>query len=340
MVLDLVITAQNRVLEHALDMNGLHAYFRGSRDHLRSGQKQGIHRYFSRSEQVVTESASGIPKKKETEETETDVIMTEISDTDSEVQCMQPLKLRRTLQHQDSRPLDKEGKYAELLLGTTFSLPRVEYDSAQAPSDPAEALAMHCFMQGEVTWDQIARLLDLLPAQDKIRWRQEEGQLFEYPKSFMTGAWARGPQHGITRNARAFPLVSRLLSHIIQSVDPEFHFSSCTLSRNVCAKPHRDSHNAKGSWNLVIPCSRFEGGEIWVQQDNGAFLLQQGGHPGHMWPATTPTRFNPSSWHATSPWTGVRIVLIGFHVKHVGKLLDDDRKLLISLGFRPDPALD
>ncbi|CAE7335092.1 unnamed protein product [Symbiodinium sp. KB8] len=42
----------------------------------------------------------------------------------------------------------------------------------------------------------------------------------------------------------------------------DFQFSSCTLARNVCSKPHRDSYNAEGSWNLVVPCSTFQGGEV------------------------------------------------------------------------------
>ena len=113
---------------------------------------------------------------------------------------------------------------------------------------------------------------------------------------------------GYTRNMKQFPWVSRLLAHVLGVVDSSFRFSSCTLSRNVCSAPHRDSFNAQGSYNLVVPCSKFQGGEIWVQNPEGGTYLSPQGVPGTMWDASTPTRFDPRAQHATVQWGGAETV--------------------------------
>ena len=42
---------------------------------------------------------------------------------------------------------------------------------------------------------------------------------------------------------------------------------------------------------------------------------------------------NPHCWHATTPWTGDRVLAIGYCLKATHKLRDDDRGLMKSLGF-------
>ena len=156
----------------------------------------------------------------------------------------------------------------------------------------------------------------------------------------MTGAWARGPHCGLTRTTATFPVVSQLLTSILGGVDASFMFSACTLARNVCSKPHRDKFNARGSWNLAVPCSRFQGGEIWVQDSEGNTILAPEGEPSTLWDASSPTRFDPMSWHATAPWGGDRLILIGFHTRHVEALPQESKAVLCNLGFKPNLQLD
>ena len=89
----------------------------------------------------------------------------------------------------------------------------------------------------------------------------------------------------------------------------------------------------------LVPCSKFDGGEIWVQDSEGCTFLSPQGSPGNLWDASSPTRFDPSLWHATAPWGGDRVILIGYQVRHVNKLSPEDESQLRELGFNPDSRL-
>ena len=171
-----------------------------------------------------------------------------------------------------------------------YRLPVLKLEKLGTAESAAETMARSCFEQGAVTWMQLEAIMTALPDEPKMRWKQDTNQAMAKPKTFLTGAWARGPHVGLTRNLRNYPQVSRLLAHILRGVDQDFQFSSCTLARNVCSKPHRDSYNAEGSWNLVVPCSTFQGGEVWVQHEAGATLLSQQGEPGTLWDTHSPLR--------------------------------------------------
>ena len=121
---------------------------------------------------------------------------------------------------------------------------------------------------------------------------------------------------------RDYPRVTQVLAMImiIQAIDPEHRFSSCTLSLNTGASPHRDSHNAPGSNNLLVPCSAFDGGGIWLQNEKGSVRLEADGPLGSVMEVTSPIRFSPSQQHATMPWHGDRLVLIAFHARHLNNL--------------------
>ena len=84
----------------------------------------------------------------------------------------------------------------------------------------------------------------------------------------------------------------------------------------------------------MIPCSSFQGGEVWVQNPEGKTTLS-----GILWDVHTPLRFDPKNLHATAPWGGDRMVLIGFHVRHMQKLPVEDAELLRQLGFKLDLSL-
>ncbi|CAE7875098.1 unnamed protein product [Symbiodinium microadriaticum] len=162
----------------------------------------------------------------------------------------------------------------------------------------AELLANQCLCAGEAKWADLLRIVQLLP-QSRQRFPQQSlaGELA--PVTFTTGACARGPNVGITRSMRDYPRVTQVLAMIIQAIDPDHRFSSCTLSLNTGASPHRDSHNARGSNNLLVPCSAFEGGGIWLQNEKGSVRLEADGRLGSVMDVTSPIRFSPSQlFHA------------------------------------------
>ena len=129
-------------------------------------------------------------------------------------------------------------------------------------------------------------------------------------------------------------LTSRLLAQIVSHVDRQHRFSSLTFACNVLSKPHKDSHNAKGRLNLIVPCSVYQGGESWVQDALGSTALQSAGQVGFLMDTTTPIQFQPEHQHATAPWGGDRLIIIGFHVRNTEKLSRMDRTALCDLGFQ------
>ena len=205
---------------------------------------------------------------------------------------------------------------------------------------PAELQATQCLCTGEASWADLLRIARLLPLPRQPRFPQYApvGELA--PTSFTTGACACGPNVGITRNMKDFPRVTQVLAMIIQAIDPEHRFSSCTLSLNTGASAHRDSHNARGSSNLLIPCSSFQGGGIWLQNDKGSIQLEPAGPFGSVMDVTSPIRFHPLQQHATMPWHGNRLVLVAFHVRHLSNLPVEDLVDLTDCGFSIDPGLD
>ena len=205
---------------------------------------------------------------------------------------------------------------------------------------PAEIHATHCLCAGEVKWADLLCIAQQLPCSRQPRFPQYESTGELSPVSFTTGACARGPNVGITRNMKDFPRVTQVLAMVIHAIDPEHRFSSCTLSLNVGASAHRDSHNARSSSNLLVPCSVFQGGGMWLQNDRGSVQLEPKGPFGSVMDVTSPIRFSPLQQHATMPWHGNRLVLVAFHVRHLSNLPVEDLVDLADCGFSLDPGLD
>ena len=316
-------------------MSGLYAYFRSDRTKRLASRKDGLHRFFGLSSGEDTSSSSSRPTPVPSNVVDEDVLMAISSENDS-AEEEPPHKIRRGLSPagdvQGVQRLDDGSGFQAGL----YRLPVLHITKLSITESAADTMVKSCFEQGAVTWMQLEAIMSALPDEPKMRWKQETNQDMATPKSFMTGAWARGPQVGLTRNLKNYPQVSRLLAHILRGVDPNFQFSSCTMARNVSSKPHRDSYNAEGSWNLVVPCSSYQGGEVWVQHEAGATWLSPQGEPGTLWDTHTPLRFDPKQRHATAPWGGDRLVLIGYHVRHISDLSVEDAELLRQLGFVPN----
>ena len=204
---------------------------------------------------------------------------------------------------------------------------------------PAELHATHCLSTGEANWADLLRIAQLLPQQRQSRFPQYApvGELA--PASFTTGACARGPNVGITRNMKDYPRVTQVLAMIIQAIDPEHRFSSCTLSLNTGASAHRDSHNARSSSNLLVPCSIFEGGGIWLQNGGGSVRLESAGPLGSILPKLGSAVAFPGNWFKfeySAPNrlnAGAEHQYVGFHGTHLeclhaiistGRLLPSD----------------
>ena len=183
------------------------------------------------------------------------------------------------------------------------------------PTHPAEQRSLAALETGRVTRRAIMELLDMLPRLGRpIHTVPGHGYVMP-PRSFSTGAYARGPSAGTMRTLRDFPLSSLLLARVVRSCAPNCAFSSLTLTRNLMSNMHRDSYNSRWSPNILIPLSDFLEGGIWVEDAHGDVLLEPQGPSGRVVAIQPPfTLLWPRSRHATLPWRGERLLLIGYHI--------------------------
>ena len=139
---------------------------------------------------------------------------------------------------------------------------------------------------------------------------------------------------GQTRAVHSYPLSTLLLSRIIQSCAPDCRFSSISLTRNLLSSMHRDSFNSRLTPNILIPLSHFQQGGLWIEDAAGDVALGLSGPLGRAVPLQRPyTVFRPHQRHATFPWRGDRLVLIGYHIGQASRLSNQDRRRLADLGF-------
>ena len=107
----------------------------------------------------------------------------------------------------------------------------------------------------------------------------------------------------------------------------------------MCRFACTDKYNERDLESVIVPCSRWQGGSLWVQHEGGAHALDSCSGPGTMRRITWPyIRFQPHLRHATVPWaSGDRTILIGYTVKALHRLSEADRHALHHRGFNLPP---
>ena len=201
----------------------------------------------------------------------------------------------------------------------------------------AEALACGMVSSGQATWGQLQRLLSFLPEDIRIRWNQENlasSVSTQRPKCFTIGAWNFGNMAGVMRSSLQFPWTARALAGVVSTFNEELCFSTCTLTLNTAAAPHKDSRNLVGSCNLALPCSSTQGGEIFVEDKQGMTHLSQSGPAGHVISVQEAAMFPPHKIHASMPWKGDRLLLLSFHIGQYANLKPNAVRVLQGQGFR------
>ena len=200
----------------------------------------------------------------------------------------------------------------------------------------AESLAVTCLLDGRINYEQFRLLIEMLPGEKPARASGQPVPVGEPAKSFTAGAYVYSDVCGLRANARCFPATSMLLASIVSAFFPHESFSAIALFRNISTPLHSDENNELGFDNLLIPCSHFENGQVWIEGPGsvpcpldstltGSLLETAGG----------PAQFNARLRHATCGWTGLRLMLVAFQVRNIHTLPDDDRDTLCRLAFRP-----
>ena len=229
----------------------------------------------------------------------------------------------------------EDGMRYDFLAQQLYLIRGVSIAGLDVPSNhPVESLAFSAVAHGQISWHQLERMVQQLPCDRNLRWPQEQSHQLA-PRRFTCGAWNHGPHTGLTTTTRVFPWCTRVLAGVVSTWDSQLLFSTCTLSLNVAAAPHKDRFNHAQTVNLAMPCSSFRGGELFVEHSEGRSRLSQDGPSGHVLDLSLPVVFSPKALHATLPWSGTRLILISYHIGQSGRLCSRDLFLLRVAGFQP-----
>ena len=195
--------------------------------------------------------------------------------------------------------------------GHTYVLDAPPLLNAQLPSHPAELLAFRLLHRGSMHSSSFMQLVDVLPDLQKGKRR---GCILQDPPgrrqySFAVGAFALGGLHGIMHATLDFPWVTKLLVAVVRGCCYNHIFSAVALHCNQKLSPHVDVNNAAGRSNLLIPCSRWRGGGLWVSDNKNAKQLSVDSATGCVLQIKSPyIVMSPHVLHATmESWSGMEI---------------------------------
>ena len=200
------------------------------------------------------------------------------------------------------------------------------------PRHVAEQIAADMIADGQVRMDAWELLCDCLPSGDL---RREASTDYADGMCFLSGAYSQGPLHGLRRNTTTFPWVTLLICKYIRSCTTET-FTSFVLQRNTMMQAHRDLNNSPASCNVVLPCSSFKGGGLWLEAPSGNCPSRDGTMLGRIQNLTLPGAiFHPHLWHETRPWQGQRITVAIYTIRAVTNLEPCHLHTMWQLEFAP-----
>ncbi|CAE7242070.1 unnamed protein product [Symbiodinium sp. CCMP2592] len=153
-------------------------------------------------------------------------------------------------------------------------------------------------------------------------------------KAFYSGMYSKGVV-GLRTSVHRHPEEVRVLTSLIRAVDPTLLFSSLVVTEDSRVGVHKDVQNVCIQ-NLVIPMTRFGGGELLLEDPAGS--LVQRGEVSFRARAVSldqgPIAFDARSVrHSVNPSRGRRVVLIAYCLKGSDRLATEESQLLRNLGF-------
>ena len=222
-------------------------------------------------------------------------------------------------------------------MGHVYSLVPVPLPETEPPVHAAELFGFRLLHRGHLCMSDFGELLSLLAgACAGKRRRCADNNLGERERaSFSIGAFTQGGVGGILRSTRIFPWTAKLLTAIVRGACFNHQFSAVAAHKNTFMEPHIDVNNSRHCPNLILPCSRWQGGGIWVAEDTGLTSLPSANIQGRVYAVRFPyVLLDPHFFmHSTQRWRGDRIILVAYAVRQLRLLKPDDTLLLESCGF-------
>ena len=104
------------------------------------------------------------------------------------------------------------------------------------------------------TAQHLVQLLALLPHE-----RDSRGIDPNASHVFAAGAFVQGGVYGLRKQTDRFTLSVSMICRFFKHYMPAHTFTSVLLQQGVVTSPHRDSHNAEGSSNLLVSLTPANG---------------------------------------------------------------------------------
>ncbi|CAE7224116.1 unnamed protein product [Symbiodinium sp. CCMP2592] len=223
----------------------------------------------------------------------------------------------------------------EPLLSAPEGAQAVSFEGQGSKLDPkvhADSYAEELLSLGrDPTAQELIRLFDMLPQEPLLSNTRNDGAV-----AFSTGAYVKGPLLGLRSNCNKHPAASRVFAQAVQRAAPGMQFSTLSVFSDLKTEPHVDRFNSPFP-NILVPLSNFQKGEVWVESAQGDFPLEVDGVTKRgilIDVASGPKAFYACSHvHATRPWSGRRVVIVGFCVARVQELDVECRARLAELSF-------
>lgn len=160
------------------------------------------------------------------------------------------------------------------------------------------------------------------------------------------GLFVFGGNIGLSAGSNDHPWLTRLLSDFLHDQHPDFPFTSIQVNKDYASRPHVDKNNVGSS--LIIGFGEYEGGQTWVQDDDGTEELTVGEDiisPHNYRKGRTYkgkfldikdrlVEFDGNRLHYTTPFTGERYSLVFFTCDRYREASAEVREKHSDAGFR------
>ena len=201
-----------------------------------------------------------------------------------------------------------------------------------------EFISRKLYEEENYSFDEVLALYDKLEALGDTDLRIGKKSCVS---SWFSGAFVHGGKAGLRNNFKEYPNTTRYLASFGRKHAGGRTFSAFGIARNATLGLHRDSHNYKRSMNVVLPLSSFQGGGLWLQNEevqeekqvsrtlpsgrtvNGELVELEKGNP---------LEFRPNIWHEVQPWEGDRVVFL-MYTPRASKLSREHAQQLEDCGF-------
>ena len=99
------------------------------------------------------------------------------------------------------------------------------------------------------------------------------------PRYMAFGQYTHGMFSGLMSSTYRYPYTVQYLTRCFEEICPDDKFATLTVSEDVGMPCHRDLHNERDSYNVVLPLQDCDGGGLWIESEPDQFSLEDEWRP-------------------------------------------------------------